>query len=180
MKTFVISDTHFGHAAILSFKCNDGITPVRSFASCEEMDETMVSRWNAVVGPNDKVYHLGDVSMKKNFLPILDRLNGNKTLIAGNHDILDTKLYLKYFTNVRGYRVLNTNKNKRIILSHIPLSADSKGRFSLNVHGHLHQNKLDDPWYYNVSVEQIDYTPVDVQTIFNLVDQDDLETTANA
>lgn len=180
MKTFVISDTHFGHAAILNFKCNDGVTPVRSFSSVEEMDEFMVSSWNAVVSPEDKVYHLGDVTMKKPFLPILARLNGDKTLIAGNHDIFNTSEYLKYFSNVRAYRVLNTPKNKRVILSHIPINSESRGRFSLNVHGHLHQNKLEDPWYYNVSVEQINYTPVDIQTIFNLVDKDDIETTSTA
>ena len=175
MKTFVISDTHFGHAAILNFKRDDGITPVRNFSSVEAMDDFMVRQWNSVVSPEDKVYHLGDVSMKKGHLDTLTRLNGNKTLIAGNHDIFDTKLYLKYFSNVRGYRVLNTTKNKRIILSHIPICSESKGRFSLNVHGHLHQNKLIDPWYYNVSVEQINYTPLNIQTIFDFVDANDAQ-----
>ena len=43
---FFISDTHFGHAGILSFKREDG-SPLRDFLSVEEMDEHMVERWNS-------------------------------------------------------------------------------------------------------------------------------------
>lgn len=168
-KTFVISDTHFGHAKILTFKMEDG-SPVREFASVEEMDDVMVERWNAVVGENDKVYHLGDVAIGKKDLKTLARLNGRKTLISGNHDCHNTKEYLKYFDNVRGYRVLNTQGGNRIILSHIPIDFEQRGRFSLNVHGHLHRNVKANPFYYNVSVEQINYTPLDVDIIFQMVD----------
>lgn len=52
---FVISDTHFGHTnAWEKFKREDG-SPLRPFTSTEEMNETMVERWNAKVGPNDVV-----------------------------------------------------------------------------------------------------------------------------
>jgi calcineurin-like phosphoesterase family protein len=51
---FVISDTHFGQAKAIEYFG-------RPFASREEMDETMIERWNAVVRPQDIVYHLGDV-----------------------------------------------------------------------------------------------------------------------
>lgn len=61
---FFISDTHFSHARILEFESDDG-RPVRSgFSSVEEMDEAMIERWNSVVGPKDKVYHLGDVAIR--------------------------------------------------------------------------------------------------------------------
>ena len=158
-RTFIISDTHFGHSKMLEFKNYDG-TPVRPFSSVEEMDELMVERWNSVVKQEDKVYHLGDVVMSKKSLPILDRLNGKKTLIAGNHDIFDTKIYLKYFDNMRGYRVLNN-----FILSHIPIHPDSIERWKGNIHGHLHGNTMSDPRYFSVCVEQINYTPIDMEEI---------------
>lgn len=154
MKRFLISDTHFGHSKILEFNNYDG-SPVRPFSTVEEMDETMVENWNSVVGPNDKVYHLGDVVMSKKSLPILNRLNGKKTLIAGNHDIFDTKEYLKYFDNMRGYRVIDG-----YILSHIPIHPDTIERFKGNIHGHLHGNVMNNPLYMSVCVEQINYTPI--------------------
>ncbi len=54
---------------------------LREFDTVEEMDELMVERWNSVVHPQDKVYHLGDVVMHKRALPILARLNGEKFLL---------------------------------------------------------------------------------------------------
>ena len=39
-------------------------------------------------------------------------------------------------------------------------------RFNLNVHGHMHTNIIEnDNRYMNVSVEKINYTPVDMDTI---------------
>ena len=115
--TFVISDTHFGHEnTCTKFKRDDG-TPLRPFANAEEMDEAMVQRWNDVVGKNDTVYHLGDVVINKKFLPIMDRLNGRKKLIMGNHDIFGAKEYLKYFYEICSYRVFVDE----FIFSHVPL-----------------------------------------------------------
>jgi calcineurin-like phosphoesterase family protein len=168
VKTFVISDTHFGHEATCTvFKKDDG-TPLRPFANAEEMDAAMIERWNDVVKEEDKVYHLGDVAMKKPFLKTIKLLKGRKTLIMGNHDIFNTKEYIDAgFENVRAYRVLNGKNGGRIILSHIPIHESCLGRFSFNVHGHLHINNLPDPRYINVSVEQIDFTPIDIQGVLD-------------
>jgi calcineurin-like phosphoesterase family protein len=160
MKTFLISDTHFGHANILTFKNTDG-TPVRDFSSLEEMNETMVDNWNKVVSPIDKVYHLGDVLFTKKWLDlILPRLNGTKVLIKGNHDNLKLSQYQQYFKDVRAVWVLD-----KLVLSHIPIHPESLSRWKANVHGHLHGNSLDDPRYFNVSVEKVNYTPVDFEYI---------------
>lgn len=160
MKTFLISDTHFGHANILTFKNDDG-TPVRDFSSLEEMNETMVECWNKTVSPEDKVYHLGDVLFTKKWLDlIMPRLNGTKVLIKGNHDTLKLSQYQQYFKDVRAVWVLD-----KLVLSHIPIHPESLSRWRANVHGHLHGNSLADPRYFNVSVEKINYTPVDFEYI---------------
>lgn len=158
---FIISDTHFGHAAILGFKNLDG-SPVRDFASVAEMDEAMVSRWNAVVRPQDHVYHLGDVSMRREHLATVGRCNGHKRLVRGNHDIFRTKDYLKYFDEIYGLRVLD-----KILFSHIPVHPESLGRFDANVHGHVHglPQGTYGPRYYNVSVEVLDYTPISLEDL---------------
>lgn len=158
---WVIGDTHFGHANILKFLKDDG-TQMRCFDSVEAMDEHMVWCWNSVVKPQDHVYHLGDVVLKAPGLGILNRLNGHKRLVRGNHDIFKTKQYSQYFEEIYGVRILND-----MIISHIPIHpASLKERWHGCVHGHLHNNHpalFLGPRYLNVSVEMIDYTPITLE-----------------
>jgi len=164
---FLVSDTHFGHAGVCRFLREDG-TKLRPWDNPEEMDEEMVKRWNDTVRPNDKVYHLGDVVINRRALKTLGRLNGEKVLIKGNHDIFKLSDYLPYFKDIRAYHVMNG-----MILSHIPVHESNLYRFGTNIHGHLHSNRVKvkvryphketeiiDPRYFNVSVEQIDFTPI--------------------
>lgn len=157
---FLISDTHFGHKNICNFLRADGVTKLRPWNSPEEMDEVMVERWNAVVKPGDKVYHLGDVAINRRCLPTMDRLNGRKVLIKGNHDIFKLTDYTKHFYDVRAYHVLDM-----FIMSHIPLHTANLGRFKGNVHGHMHEHVIDDPRYKSVCVEQVDYTPIAFEVV---------------
>ena len=156
---WVISDTHFGHTnAWKIFKRADG-SPLRPFQSTEEMDETMVSNWNKVVAPEDHIYHLGDVVINRKSLQIVKRLNGKKRLVRGNHDIFRTQEYIDIgFEEIYGVRVFPKHG---FIFSHIPLHPDQlKSRNWINIHGHLHANKLDDPAYKCVCVEHTEYTPI--------------------
>ena len=171
--TFLISDTHFGHAGVCRFLRNDGVTKLRPWDSPEEMDEYMVKAWNERVRPKDKVYHLGDVVINRKHLTTLGRLNGDKVLIRGNHDIFKLEDYTPYFRDIRGYHVMSG-----MILSHIPVHEESLGRFGVNVHGHLHANRVMrraestvefmergerswiDPRYHCVCVEQTDFAPI--------------------
>lgn len=160
--TFFISDTHFGHTNIIKFLDKDNKI-IRPFKSIEEMDETMVKNWNAKVRAQDRIYHLGDVVMNRRCLPILNRLNGKKVLIKGNHDIFKLKDYTPYFEDVRAYKVFPKHN---IICSHIPLHPNQfEGRFKMNVHGHLHQNLISDNTYMNICVEHTNYEPISLEEI---------------
>jgi calcineurin-like phosphoesterase family protein len=103
----------------------------------EAMDEAMVKSWNEYVRPTDKVYHLGDTVINRRALKTLARLNGDKVLIRGNHDIFKDEDYTPYFRSIRSYHVMNG-----MILSHIPVHEASLGRFGVNIHGHLHANRV--------------------------------------
>lgn len=158
---FLISDTHFGHEkTCTTFKRADG-SPLRPFRNAEEMDEQFVKNWNEKVRPSDKVYHLGDVVINRKSLNILRRLNGDKVLIKGNHDIFKLSDYTEHFRDIRGYHVMNG-----MILSHVPIHIQQLARFGCNIHGHLHSNRVMlngkdiDPNYFNVSVECIDFAPI--------------------
>lgn len=159
---FLVSDTHFGHDNICRFLRTDG-TKLRPWDSATEMDKVLINNWNSVVGPQDKVYHLGDVFINRKFRFILDHLNGTKVLIKGNHDIFDLENYTPYFKDIRAYHKLD-----KCILSHIPIHPQQLGRFKGNIHGHLHEHIVTDSQgnpdtrYMTVCVEHINYTPVEL------------------
>jgi calcineurin-like phosphoesterase family protein len=143
------------------------VTKLRPWTDPDEMDEFMVKAWNETVKPTDKVYHLGDVVINRKSLGIMRRLNGDKVLIRGNHDIFKDTDYREHFREIRAYHVMNG-----MILSHIPIHPESLGRFGTNIHGHLHSNRvmqtgfngkvtdIIDTRYHCVCVEQTDFKPI--------------------
>jgi calcineurin-like phosphoesterase family protein len=166
----------------------DGVTKLRPWDSPEEMDEEMIRRWNETVRPNDKVYHLGDVVINRKALKTLARLNGDKVLIKGNHDIFRLEDYTPYFRDIRAYHVMNG-----CILSHIPVHESNLGRFGTNIHGHLHahrvmksvkvertskydprpftvEEEVVDPRYHCVCVEQTDFRPILLEDVFKRIE----------
>ena len=146
-----ISDTHLGHENIIQY-CN------RPFTCADEMDEYMVDQWNKCVGKYDRVYHMGDVAINRKKLSILERLNGKKVLLKGNHDIFPLEDYLPYFEDIRAYKIMPAHG---IIFSHIPISEyQFSARFKWNVHGHTHEFRLPDERYFNACVEWTRYKPI--------------------
>lgn len=180
---FLVSDTHFGHAGVCRFLRENG-TKLRPWDNPEDMDEFMVEAWNQRVRPNDKVYHLGDVVINKRALKTLGRLNGDKVLIRGNHDIFRDTEYREYFRELRAYHVMNG-----CILSHVPVHEASLGRFGVNIHGHLHANRVKrvigidtlgtapelvygtepDVRYHCVCVEQTGFAPILLEDVFKRI-----------
>jgi calcineurin-like phosphoesterase family protein len=164
---FLIADPHFSHEGVCRFLRDDG-TKLRPFDTAIEMDEVMIENWNKVVRPVDKVYVCGDLVMKaKKQIHIMNRLNGKKVLIKGNHDIGELKVYLPYFYDIRAFHILDN-----FCITHIPIHPGCLGRFRGNIHGHIHQRKVMevrpqgwddvvDPRYFCISAEQIDYTPIE-------------------
>lgn len=177
-ETFFISDTHFGHRNILTFKDEkDKLFRGSKFSSIEEMDEHIIEKWNSIVKEKDKVYHLGDVSMNRKSIRTISRCNGRKILIKGNHDIFKPKDYLEHFKDIRSY---HTYPNHGIICSHIPVySSQLNGkRWKINIHGHTHHTnvmreptrwEMEDLRYINVCVEKIGYTPINFEEILKII-----------
>lgn len=190
MNRFFISDQHYGHANILKFVGLDGKTRIRpeyDIGAVEYMNEDMIRRHNSVVGPRDKVYFLGDVAFNaKVFHDIMPRLNGTKSLILGNHDKLRPDDYLKYFKNIYSARFIGEVEPK-IMLCHYPLHQDvNKPNYPICVHGHIHEKEVMreverpaieetymatevDPRYFNVSVERINYTPIELEDMLSRI-----------
>lgn len=107
------------------------------------MDEAIVARWNARIGPDDEVWHLGDVWVKGDRPPseLLPRLAGRKHLIIGNHDEkrADVLEALRpHFVEVAHIHTLEAG-GQRIALCHYPLRDWWKmGDGAWHLFGHVH------------------------------------------
>jgi calcineurin-like phosphoesterase family protein len=147
---FVTADHHFGHANIIKF-CG------RPFADVREMDRVLVERWNAVVGPEDVVYHLGDFTLTGSLSPWLERLQfGQLYFVPGGHDHRWLRRFEGQAEEGRWIEVLPPlvslefpSGRKRphvVVLCHYPmLSWDRSHYGSLHLHGHSHGTIPDSP-----------------------------------
>jgi len=155
MSALVYSDPHFHHK---------NMAVRRGFSCAEEMNEHIVKNWNNHVSKKDVVFLLGDVTMEKNDYKILSRLNGLINVVLGNHDKRQHVSHLlNYVNSVSGM----IDYKSKYILTHCPIHPNElKFRYSYNIHGHVHENSLNDERYINVSAEVIDYIP---KVIMNLI-----------
>jgi len=157
-EVYLISDMHFGHPNIMKYEN-------RPFTSVDEMDETIINNWNKTVKKDDKVFILGDVSFynKEKTKEIISRLNGYKTLIIGNHDKSRSVTWWKDtgIDEIYQYPIIY---NEFYVLSHEPIYLNENMPYA-NIHGHIHHLKYDSKQFFNVSVECIDYTPIDFERV---------------
>lgn len=133
MTVFFTADTHFGHGGAMGlFR--------RPFPSVAAMDDALIERWNAVVGADDLVWHLGDfgVGLKtERAAELLDQLNGTKRLLAGNNDTPSVRA-LPHWERVSDYEEIELD-GLALRLCHYPFrSWRDDGRGAWNLHGHSH------------------------------------------
>jgi len=164
---WIISDTHFLHANMLKFLGEDGL-PFRGkhFKDQAECDELMIENWNAVIKPEDHVWHLGDVFIgpKTDFEKIWVKLQGHKRLIVGNHDDIR---YLSgkghkgqwFFEKIAVWKYMDD-----MLLTHVPMQLqntfEGDYRVTFNVHGHIHNNLSPTLRHYNACVEVNNWSPI--------------------
>lgn len=158
MAIWVTSDLHFNHKNIIQL-CRP------QFESIEQHNQTIVDRYNEVVGKDDLVYILGDVG----FTPAsalsewVQKLNGRKILLIGNHDKLTDGEYRKMgFIEVVRHPIYFST---RVILSHCPVQEAYNNPYVFNVHGHIHKGSLMLPNYININTELRNFYPVDLKKI---------------
>jgi len=142
MKTFITSDLHFFHKGIMTF---DSGTKRKHFTSVDEMNETLISNWNSVVGKDDYVYNLGDLGMcgANKLRPLLSQLNGKHHLILGNHDKMKEINKIKeLFVSIDYYKEIKygyDGVNYHICMMHYPIASWNRIHYaSIMMHGHSH------------------------------------------
>lgn len=186
MNVFFTSDHHFGHKNIIKYD-------ERPFTSVEEMNETMIERWNSVVGPRDLVYHVGDLSFLnlEGTQKIVQRLNGLICLIEGNHDRARSKTWWKktgihvvekrsrevnYIVNDYIFDILVQHEP---VLDEMPISHLQQKKYKVQINGHVHTSWITKNWkeilFINVGVPVWDYYPVSVEQIKKLISEEMLK-----
>jgi len=171
---FFISDLHIGHKNVIKFDS-------RPFKDCEEMHNDLIARWNSVVGDNDIVYFLGDLTFSGDDLTkwFIYSLKGKIHFILGNHDRLNHIIKFNRWENVYEYgteiNVLDQDSlvtrgsggYQKIILSHYPILSWNKAHYSSwHLHGHCHGGLMKSNLEYyrrkviDVGCNCIDYKPI--------------------
>lgn len=163
---YFTSDHHFYHANIIEY-CS------RPFKDVNEMNLTMIRKWNERINPEDTVFHLGDFCLSKSteapearkdaYEFVREQLKGNIIFLRGNHD-KNNKQKSIIESIVVDYG------GKRIYLTHNPKFA--KEEFQINFCGHVHEK-----WQFkklgkksiivNLSVEHWNYQPVNINEIIS-------------
>ena len=157
---YIISDTHFGHSNIIKLG-------ERPFTDKQDMEDKLIDNWNKTISNKDLIYHLGDFALGNSeyIESILQKLNGRKILIKGNHDAKSCKWYME-----RGFEIALDSGillEDKYLLTHKPTNIENS-KF-INIHGHLHQKTIGSEYYFNASVELIGYKPILFDSIKEII-----------
>lgn len=139
MKRFITSDWHLGDDRMAMLQ--------RPFQNSREMIEILIKNHNQIVSKDDLVYLVGDVCYKESPQSLIEveRFNGRKILIRGNHDkIFTDNQLLDYFQEVIPEKGLQLNIGDIACnITHYPSLAVAD-RF--NLVGHVHS-----AWKYQLN-----------------------------
>ena len=163
---YVTADLHFGHTNLIKF-------PERNqFKTIDEHDEYVIRRLNSVLKPEDTLYILGDVGFRSRGGQTLAQLGqkirriecARKVLVMGNHDKLspiEAQTVLGFDEVHRGPMYYEHEEaHGKIILSHEPVREALNNPYVINVHGHIHNYKLNLDGFYNVNIGMTGFAPI--------------------
>lgn len=169
------SDLHFFHRNVIKYDN-------RPFEDVAEMNAELIKRWNAKVKPGAVIYVLGDFSFgnREATRGIIERLNGQKIIVRGNHDPSARKLIELGFHDVLENEPLKITKDIKVLLSHFPYASSGDSRYphkriitspnAFLLHGHVHTAWHTKDRMINVGCMHYDYAPVHLTEIVKLIE----------
>lgn len=158
-RVFFTADHHFGHQGIIGH-CD------RPFTTAQEMNEFMVANWNAVVRPEDEVWHLGDFAHRvdpKHLPTLFSRLHGRKHLVLGNHDGPETQ-NLPWASQQQ--MAFISRESTRLVLCHYGMRVwPGQHRGAIHLFGHSHGRLPGTSLSHDVGVDSWAFMPVTLKQI---------------
>jgi len=155
---FFCSDTHYNHKnLVLGETTWEDKSGCRDFHTLTEMNDALVNNINAIVKPDDHLYHIGDFAFGRGDTSIIEfrkRINcKNIWLFIGNHDyrLQSTSSELrKLFLKVRMKGTLKI-KGETIVFNHFPeLIWDKHHHGAIHLYGHCHNSLNGQDWLNEV------------------------------
>jgi calcineurin-like phosphoesterase family protein len=161
------ADWHFYHKNIINMP-----RTYRPFKNLKEMHRTIISNHNALVRPEDTVYVIGDAAMLgksqwEHLKGIVQKLNGIKHLIFGNHDEFNWQRYLDIgFASVHSALWMEKD-GINLVMVHDPSAYCAIDDKTVILCGHVHTlfRVLRDQRVVNVGVEVHNFKPISIDTI---------------
>ncbi len=164
MNVFFTADTHFGDAHILRWRGT-------RYPTIAAHDAALVERWNAAVGPDDTVWHVGDFAAhapRAYCAEVFARLNGIKRLVLGNHDTrrVTALPWAEVVPSVRLTLPGPEGAECRLFLAHYAHRAwPGLWRGTRHLYGHTHASLPDTQRSCDVGVDAWDDAPVALPAI---------------
>ena len=196
MTLWFTSDTHFGHVNIPNFRPDPR---GGRFPDIYKHDEFLMERWNDVVEEHDGVIVVGDFLMghkEATLARVVPNLNGNISLIPGNHDgpwsgngsdqvrLKWTERYQDYGITIleEYYEVFLSQLLMEIPVCHFPYEKDDRHEARFEewqpendgdwlLHGHVHDMWKIKGKQINVGVDVWDFAPVSADTITEFIQE---------
>jgi len=162
---YFTADHHFNHGNIIKY-CD------RPFSSVKQMNRSMIKIYNEIVNDDDVVYILGDFTMlgpsyKGQIKKIVQKLQGTKHLILGNHDRLKPFAYEDIgFASVHTWLTVG-----EFTLVHDPAKSAMDRSINFLV-GHIHDLFFKQKNCLNVGVDVWDFKPVSIDQVRKEFKQD--------
>ncbi|WP_019808835.1 metallophosphoesterase family protein [Saccharomonospora halophila] len=183
MRVWFTSDTHFDHRLVAGN---------RGFAAPAEHDAALVDNWNDLVGPDDEVWHLGDLGMgdPARWVDTVRRLHGRIHLVTGNHDRCapgvrrdahrHQRAWLEFLTSVQPFARRRLDGHT-VLLSHYPYVGDHTATDRYRqwrlpdlgdrlLHGHVHSTDRLHGRQLHVGLDAWELRPVAAEEITALFD----------
>ena len=158
---------HFGHNNIIKY-CN------RPYTNVETMDDALVRNWNATVGPNDTVYHLGDWAFDN--YERIGELRGRIISVPGNHDQEREKKLLPFLANgfTQEIHYVKIDRDRRFVLCHYPLEAWNR-QYQYHLHGHTHGQRSNPFNRLDVGIDATKlYRPIHLDEVLTTINTNNL------
>ncbi len=154
-KTLYAGDTHLGHRGITKYR--------DQFASAEEHDTYILEQLHSTVSKRDTLVMMGDTTFTLEALQQVAKIKcKKKILVLGNH--CTEKRLVPAYCDVYD-EIHSMYSARKVWHSHCPIHPSQFRERILNIHAHLHEDIIDDPRYFSVSMERINYTPISFQEI---------------